>query len=230
MKLINTYNYIMICNLGISIMAIAALGVSCVFDTKTNLCDASGRRCGPGMTCAAHQDVCIDIGGCGDGIIEAEAGEVCDDGNILEGDGCSADCKSNETCGNGIVDAGETCDDGNTVNGDGCSSNCGLESCGDRIVEPGEECDTGPSDTPGCNRNCTFARCGDGYVNLASGEDCDEGAGFDTPRCNRDCTFARCGDGYINAVAGEVCDPGEPGRPPVGCPAPSVCKNCSGCM
>ncbi len=49
----------------------------------------------------------------------------------VSGDGCSADCRSNETCGNGVIDTvtGEACDDGNTVSGDGCSSTCQFESC-----------------------------------------------------------------------------------------------------
>jgi cysteine-rich repeat protein len=29
---------------------------------------------------------------CGDGILDG--GEVCDDGNVIGGDGCSVDCKS----------------------------------------------------------------------------------------------------------------------------------------
>ncbi|GEM_PF-3840550 len=32
-------------------------------------------------------------GYCGDGIIQSERGEECDDGNTISGDGCSADCK-----------------------------------------------------------------------------------------------------------------------------------------
>jgi cysteine-rich repeat protein len=49
------------------------------------------------------------------------------------GDGCSADCRSNETCGNGVIDAvtGEACDDGNIVAGDGCDASCQLEACAD---------------------------------------------------------------------------------------------------
>lgn len=49
----------------------------------------------------------------------------------VSGDGCSADCRSNETCGNGVIDTvtGEACDDGNAVSGDGCSSSCQFESC-----------------------------------------------------------------------------------------------------
>jgi len=60
---------------------------------------------------------------CGNGIIEA--GETCDDGNLVNGDGCESNCTlTGAICGNGIIEAGETCDDGNLVNGDGCESNC----------------------------------------------------------------------------------------------------------
>jgi cysteine-rich repeat protein len=50
----------------------------------------------------------------------------------VSGDGCSADCRSDETCGNGVVDTatGEGCDDGNLASGDGCTSTCQLEACG----------------------------------------------------------------------------------------------------
>src|SRR5690349_13932333 len=39
--------------------------------------------------------------GCGNGFVESANGEVCDDGNQVPGDHCSADCRSDETCGNG---------------------------------------------------------------------------------------------------------------------------------
>ncbi len=71
--------------------------------------------------------------GCGNQLIDP--GEACDDGNALVGDGCSAGCRSDETCGNGIVDAtlgdsaqGEQCDDGNLVGHDGCASDCTPET------------------------------------------------------------------------------------------------------
>jgi cysteine-rich repeat protein len=71
--------------------------------------------------------VCI-VAGCGNG--ELEPGELCDDGNRIDGDGCSADCQSKEICGDGFLDKnhGEQCDDGNTLGRDGCSSVCTLES------------------------------------------------------------------------------------------------------
>ncbi len=65
---------------------------------------------------------------CGDGVLQP--GEVCDDGNTVNGDDCSADCLVDlSNCGNGQVDPGESCDDGNFVPGDGCSPSCQLEDC-----------------------------------------------------------------------------------------------------
>jgi len=71
--------------------------------------------------------VCLQII-CGDGIVVPP--EVCDDGNQLSGDGCSSDCRSTETCGNGVVDgaSGEQCDNLPAgLSHDGCSSTCGAE-------------------------------------------------------------------------------------------------------
>ncbi|KFE67308.1 tandem-95 repeat protein [Hyalangium minutum] len=65
---------------------------------------------------------------CGDGNLEP--GEVCDDGNRVAGDGCRADCRGLEVCGDGLVDsvAGEQCDDGGTASGDGCDASCQLDA------------------------------------------------------------------------------------------------------
>src|SRR5689334_23965702 len=76
------------------------LNISCLLDTRTNLCEATGRFCGPEQVCAAAQPVCIPIGGCGDGVIEP--GEECDDGNVENGDMCSVNCTL-PSCGNQIL-------------------------------------------------------------------------------------------------------------------------------
>jgi len=75
---------------------------------------------------------------CGDGHLDA--GEECDDGNLVNDDGCTNTCKL-PVCGDGIVQAGEQCDDGNAVNNDGCTNTCRLPACGDGIVQAGEQCD-----------------------------------------------------------------------------------------
>lgn len=62
-------------------------------------------------------------GSCGDGVHQASAGEACDDGNAVDGDGCEADC-TNPACGNAILDSGEQCDDGNADDSDACANDC----------------------------------------------------------------------------------------------------------
>jgi cysteine-rich repeat protein len=65
------------------------------------------------------------VPGCGDRVLDL--GEECDDGNLVDGDGCDSDCTITG-CGNGIPTTGEACDDGNAANNDGCSSTCTVES------------------------------------------------------------------------------------------------------
>ncbi len=123
---------------------------------------------------------------CGDGV--REGSEACDDGNQGGGDGCSADCRSDETCGNGVRDSsiGELCDDGNNVSGDGCSSLCVPEVCGNHILDPGEICDDGNSvGGDGCSEHCTLEACGNGIVDV--GEACDDGNAFATDGCDPQC-------------------------------------------
>ena len=80
---------------------------------------------------------------CGDGV---NSGTVeCDDGNLLNGDGCDVNCVIEggyacshpnngrdtcyEICGDGVNLGFFPCDDGNFINGDGCSSTCQIETC-----------------------------------------------------------------------------------------------------
>ncbi len=77
---------------------------------------------------------------CGNGI--KGPAEVCDDGNVLMGDGCDHRCQLEPdcsdtagcatVCGDGFVMTGEDCDDGNREEGDGCGADC--------TVEPGYTC------------------------------------------------------------------------------------------
>jgi fibro-slime domain-containing protein len=69
---------------------------------------------------------------CGDGVVQPQYGEICDDGLNLGGEAgaCAPGCQSQgAVCGDGVVQtsAGEQCDDGNTVPGDGCSPDCTIE-------------------------------------------------------------------------------------------------------
>ena len=78
---------------------------------------------------------------CGNGVIEA--GEECDDGNQMDGDGCDSNCTVGEVlCGNSVLDPKETCDDGNDEADDGCNSQCVTE-CGFLCLVAGEPCISG---------------------------------------------------------------------------------------
>lgn len=149
-------------------------------------------------------DDCEGPPGCGDGILDE--GEECDDGNLLEHDGCNSKCMIEEwepECGNGAVEGTEQCDDGNLEAGDGCSADCVVEGvelmvCGNGIIEPPaeEECDDGNiEDGDGCNKWCKIETvCGDGYVGMS--EECDDGNLVDGDGCSSDC--------YLQGSMGEI--------------------------
>ncbi|MFH2006570.1 MAG: DUF4215 domain-containing protein [bacterium] len=150
---------------------------------------------------------------CGNGLVEAPDGEVCDDGNTVSGDGCSADCRSDETCGNGHVDplAGELCDDGNSDDTDDCTNNCTLPTCGDGVLDDGEVCDDGNNISgDGCNDRCSSAEiCGNGIFDPAAGEQCDDGNPFPGDECNPNCVLPFCGNLVVEPGRGEQCDDGN---------------------
>ncbi len=208
-----------------------------------------------GYTCPSDGGECsevqVDVSLCGNS--ELDPGEICDDGNKTDGDGCSAvcniepgyicetvgeSCKKDEEyvnlCGNKVIDADEACDDGNAVDGDGCSSDCRsiesgykcpdagelcvLESCGNGVLDPGEDCDDGASSVDysfmpgGCTELCRLAHyCGDGIVDKDH-EQCDNG-GINNPDdyngCSLFCEHGNlyCGDGRITHQV--TCDDGN---------------------
>ncbi len=137
---------------------------------------------------------------CGDGI--RDPCELCDDGNRVDGDGCSAACVL-ESCGDGVLDPGEECDDGNAVDGDGCDTTCMTSRCGNCVVAGAEQCDDGNAVAgDGCDPSCTFSACGNGF---ATGfEQCDDGNLIPGDGCSPSCKAEICGDGVLDA--GESCD------------------------
>jgi cysteine-rich repeat protein len=197
-------------------------------DDDPSLCrsDCVSARCGDGVPDLAALELC-DEGAensmepdadcrlncqpkrCGDRVVDS--GEICDDGNTLSNDGCSADCKSNETCGNLVVDAvkGETCEPP-TQNGF-CRMDCTLATCGDGELDENvyEQCDNGAQNSvepnAECRPNCQKRRCGDGI--LDDGEACDDGNQVDVDGCSHDCKSTEvCGNGYPDFRKGETCD------------------------
>jgi cysteine-rich repeat protein len=168
--------------------------------------------------------VAIVFAACGNGLL---AGEQCDDGNLLPGDGCSPTCTTEPpNCGGtsalGPVRAAAQsavvfCNCGAAA-GDGCDDGIACTQ-GDTCTGPGGQCAGTPNDTL-CNDGnpCTVDRCdaSAGCVNAPvvcpdDGDPCtvDE-CSPSTGACNRralncDChTDAECDDG--NACNGtELC-------------------------
>jgi cysteine-rich repeat protein len=168
-----------------------------VVEERARTIEATMKTDGPGATCPDPPSIC------GDWIVRP--GEQCDDGNLIDGDGCDSNCLLTG-CGNGIVTAPEECDDGNVLDGDGCDGNCVRSACGNGIVAGTEECDDGNDiDGDGCDRNCTRSRCGNGIV--AGDEQCDDGNTVSGDGCDRNCMISACGNGALQP--GEECDDGN---------------------
>ncbi|MEM6733760.1 MAG: DUF4215 domain-containing protein, partial [Myxococcota bacterium] len=152
-----------------------------------------------GSTTAPERGVCIagrcGRSRCGDGVVDAGAGETCDDGNDDTQDACpdgpSGSCEP-ARCGDGFLYNGvEPCDDGNDVNEDSCRS----------VIS-------------GAERVCVVNVCGDGVVNAeidphtsAPFEECDDGNDIDEDACRVvvigrtvQCVANVCGDGFVNRL------------------------------
>ena len=177
----------------------------CASHPSSTVCK-TGIVCPSPLQCAAVQSICIE-NNCGNGIVDV--GEDCDDGNVMDGDGCSHDCRK-EQCGNGRQDPGEECDDGNLTAGDGCSPSCQIERCGNGHIDPGEVCDDGNNvDGDGCSGNCkSNETCGNCVVDTSVGEVCDDCNTVNGDSCESDCkSGAGCGNGVHDP--GEECDDGN---------------------
>lgn len=142
----------------------------------------------------------LDVSGCyACGDLSVEGPEVCDDGNRQDGDGCSADCLSLETCGNGIVDtgAGEDCE--STVGGLTCADlnlGTGTLTCDASCLFDTSDCETcgngvcDPQDTvTSCPSECAVLSTAVGY-----GHSCALLADS-TVRCWGGNTFGTLGNG-----------------------------------
>lgn len=153
------------------------------FDKGAETCDDGNQQDGDGCTALCYIETgweCTKVAGqlsrcdllpvCGNQKREWDnlfAPEACDDGNLQDGDGCSAKCTIEENyvctnftyfvdsccatlalCGNGIQDPCEECDDGNRRSNDGCNYECEIEKlyqcrdgCNGPLCHSEDKCD-----------------------------------------------------------------------------------------
>ena len=133
--------------------------------TRSETCD-EGDLNGSGYgACAAD---CTPGPRCGDGLVQADGNEACDNGLNVDrystsAAACGPGCTRPSFCGDAVVDAafGEECDDGVNDNAyGGCSDTCHFgQRCGDGVVNGPEECDDGNRvNGDGCNLSCEKER------------------------------------------------------------------------
>jgi cysteine-rich repeat protein len=142
---------------------------------------------------------------CGNGILES--GESCDDGNKINGDGCSLSCKLE-----GVLGISQCSD---------CGVICSIEKCHTIKEEGNLGCYFEGGFTKKCS-SCLLLTC-DKYKNK---EDCRDNR-CNVPKCiwnnNKCIENPDCGDDYVNSALGEECDP-----PQTACTA-SYGSNCTYC-
>ena len=196
------------------------LGDAVGFDININECvgKADGVACGPNSLSICVKEACVSSA-CGDAYVDTATGEECEDGNAVDGDGCtqchwdckvSTDCDDQETC-NGV----ETCDTTKHVclAGTPAANNtaCTLTVGGAGVCSGGI---------------CVKAGCGNGTKE--SGEDCDDGNQVAGDGCESNCTWtcqanADCDDAD-KCTGTETCDKTDPQKPVCKAGTLVVCK------
>ncbi|CAI2384325.1 unnamed protein product [Moneuplotes crassus] len=165
---------------------------------------------------------------CGDGKVVTPTTSYCDDGNKIDGDGCSSTCaieigwectlgdfstssSCSQICGDGKIMASSTgyCDDGNKIDGDGCDSSCSIES--------GWECTGGTSSTPD---TCSDF-CGDSKVVKSQSNYCDDGNKDNSDGCDNTCSVevgwtCTSGDFSTKSECSDQCNDGVVMKPQTG--------------
>ena len=162
---------------------------------------AEGTACGDARICIG--EVCLNTR-CGDGYVNAAAGEDCEDENEISGDGCEP-----ASCVFSCTTEEESCSDGDPCNG---AEFCGVTSNRCEAGTPPSEataCELADMSVGVCSAGlCATPGCGNGT--REEEESCDDGNDDQDDGCRSDCTFSceediECSDG--DACNGEeTCD------------------------
>jgi hypothetical protein len=169
----------------------------CVNETRSDgtACDAAGD--------GNEDEICVSgecaESRCGDGYVDSDAGEECDDGNNEIQDGCEPDCTF--TC---TEDA--DCDDGNICTADSCTDDNQCENTpqneGDSCQDGDGTCQNGSCLPTDCTIDadcsdgnpCTTETCNNDMMCESTGaKDCDDG-----DECTADSCVSSVEDGCVN--------------------------------
>ncbi len=176
-----------------------AVGLTDDASCESMICDMTGGA--PG--------VCRALG-CGNNRLEA--GEGCDDGNNVGGDGCNTGCllengRACNTAAPGAVGDASCVSSVCDITG-GAPGVCEMEGCGDGRLEVGEGCDDGNTVAgDGCNAVClveTGKPCNAAAPGAIGDPSCEGGVCDASAGSPGTCTIAGCGNGRLEA--GEGCD------------------------
>jgi cysteine-rich repeat protein len=204
-------------------------------------CDAGAHLCIPGTAASdgtacdgdgdpSTRDICLAAACgpsiCGDGWVDEPAGERCDDGNAVPGDGCEAGCDWSCT-------ADADCDDAEMCSGVETCDPAGHRCLPGTPLADGTGC-TAVGGTPGhCRRGaCARLTCGNGLAD--AGEECDDGNTVNGDGCDAACVYSchgsrECVEAPDDPCTTDVCEPGGAGQLCRHVPNTAACDDADPC-
>lgn len=187
------------------------------------VCSETG-TCPPGMSCNPVDNRCwlrIDPGVCGDGVVNAAAGEVCEPGRDSC---CAATCDALMPAGSECRPSAGPCDPAEHCTGSAATCPpderaAAATECrpGNGTCDPAEVCD-------GVNPACP------GDATLPDGSACGACTSTVCDTCMAGRCSDTCGDGTVDTGAGEQCEPGDDAACPGHCDGACRCAYPRSCQ